>query len=138
MSNYFYHFLEPISAELARTLKELEGAIYNSPRSMLTHSRTLIEAVMEKVMVHENMPNEPYLTIIERIQDLDENGLLTEEVKMLCTKSGNAETLLHTTCVNLGILNRLPFGNTFMSSSNGLSKCMALIRLKFPSMSILK
>mgnify|MGYP001252643549 FL=1 len=81
MSNYFYQFLEPISTELARTLKELEGAIYNSPRSMLTHSRTLIEAIMEKVMVHENMDNEPYLTIIERINDLDEGGLLTDEVR---------------------------------------------------------
>ena len=78
---YFYKFLEPVSEELARTLKELENAIYNSPRSMLTHSRTLIEAIMEKVMVHENMPNEPYLTIRERIEDLDKAGLLTEEVK---------------------------------------------------------
>lgn len=81
MSNYFYHFLEPVSRELARTLKELEGAIYSSPRSMLTHSRTLIEAIMEKVMVHENMDNEPYLTINERINDLDESGLLSEEVR---------------------------------------------------------
>ncbi|GAA0303728.1 hypothetical protein GGQ92_003205 [Gracilibacillus halotolerans] len=81
MTTYFYKFLEPVSEELARTLKELENAIYNSPRSMLTHSRTLIEAIMEKVMVHENMPNEPYLTIQERIEDLDKAGLLTEEVK---------------------------------------------------------
>lgn len=79
--NHFYRFLEDISQELARTLYELENAIYNSPRSMLTHSRTFIEALLEKVMIHENMSNEPYLTIIERIQDLDENGLLSEEVK---------------------------------------------------------
>ncbi|MEI3611878.1 DUF4145 domain-containing protein [Pseudogracilibacillus sp. SO30301A] len=81
MSNYFYQFLEPVSEELARTLKELEGTIYNSPRSMLTHSRTLIESLMEKVMVHENMDNKPYLTIKERIEDLDEGGLLTDEVR---------------------------------------------------------
>ena len=79
--NHFYRFLEDISQELARTLYELENAIYNSPRSMLTHSRTFIEALLEKVMIHENMSNEPYLTIIERIQDLDGSGLLTEEVK---------------------------------------------------------
>src|SRR5699024_9058773 len=36
---------------------------------------------LEKVMVHENMDNEPYLTIIERINDLDEGGLLTDEVR---------------------------------------------------------
>lgn len=57
--SYFYQFLEPVSKELAKTLQELEGAIYTSPRSMLTHSRTLIEALMEKVMVHEHMDNEP-------------------------------------------------------------------------------
>jgi len=79
--NHFYRFLEDISQELARTLYELENAIYNSPRSMLTHSRTFIEALLEKVMIHENMSNEPYLTIIERIQDLDGSGLLIEEVK---------------------------------------------------------
>ncbi|MEI3605058.1 DUF4145 domain-containing protein [Pseudogracilibacillus sp. SE30717A] len=79
--SYFYQFLEPVSKELARTLQELEGAIYTSPRSMLTYSRTLIEALMEKVMVHEHMDNEPYLTIKERIEDLDQAGLLTEEVR---------------------------------------------------------
>ena len=81
ISRYFYHFLEPVSKELARILKELEGAIYNSPRFMLKHSRTLIEALMEKVMVHENMLNEPNVTIMKRIQHLDKEGLLTEEVQ---------------------------------------------------------
>lgn len=81
MSTYFYQFLEPISEELAQTAKELEGAIYNSPRSMLTHSRTFIEAILTRVMVYEKMDNEPYLTIRERIQDLDQEYLLTNELK---------------------------------------------------------
>lgn len=81
MEKYFYYFLEPVSKELARILQELEGAIYSSPRFMLTHSRTLIEALMEKVMIHENMDNEPYLTVIERIQDLDKEELLSQEVE---------------------------------------------------------
>lgn len=81
MGSYFYQFLEDISEELARTLDELEKAIYHSPRSMLTHSRTFIEILLEKVMIHENMPNEPYLTIKTRIQNLDDKGLLNEEVK---------------------------------------------------------
>src|SRR5699024_2854963 len=58
-----------------------EGAIYNSPRSMLTHSRTFMEALLERVMVYERMESNPYLSIIERIQELDEDGLLTEEVR---------------------------------------------------------
>lgn len=81
MDQQFYHFLKPISAEFTHTLKELEHAIYSSPRSMLTHSRTFIEALLEKVMIHESMENAPYLTIMERILDLDHHELLTEEVK---------------------------------------------------------
>lgn len=49
---------------------------------MLTHSRTFIEAILEKIMISENMPNEPYLTIIERINDLDEQELLKDDVKV--------------------------------------------------------
>lgn len=81
LGNNFYDFLGQISDEFRRTLKELENAIYNSPRSMLTHSRTFIETLLEKVMIHENMPNQSYLTLIERIQNLDDNGLLTDEVR---------------------------------------------------------
>jgi len=77
---YFYDFLEPISAELSRTLQELENAIYSSPRSMLTHSRTLIGVLLETIMIRENIPNQN-LTINERIHILDENGLLPYEIK---------------------------------------------------------
>ncbi len=92
IDNYFYEFLEPMSKEFARTLKELENVIYSSPRSMLTHSRTFIEVLLEKVMLHENLPSEPYLPIIERIRVLDEQGLLSDEVKHSLhqvRKSGN-------------------------------------------------
>lgn len=81
MDDYFYKFLEPVSEEFAGALKELEGFIYKSPRAMLTHSRTFIEAIMEKVMIHEGLENQPYLSNIERIRELDENGLLTDEVR---------------------------------------------------------
>lgn len=80
MKPYFYYFLEPISRELAKLLEELERAIYQSPRFMITHSRTLIEAILEKVMIHEKMENAPYLTIIERIQFLQDEALLETEV----------------------------------------------------------
>lgn len=80
MTTYFYEFLADISEEFAHTLYELEKAIYSSPRSMLTHSRTFIEVLLEKVMIHENMTNDSYMTIVERIQNLDEAGLLTPEV----------------------------------------------------------
>lgn len=80
MAKYFYEFLEEHSEEFARHLYELENAIYSSPRSMLTHSRTFIEMLLEKVMIHENMQNAPFLTLHERIEELEENGLLTREV----------------------------------------------------------
>jgi hypothetical protein len=81
MSSYFYKFLEDVSSEFARTLYELEKAIYSSPRSMLTHSRTFLEVLLEKVMIHENMPNPPCMKIIDRIEELDHNGLLTPEIR---------------------------------------------------------
>lgn len=81
MTKYFYQFLEPIYPEVANILQELEGIIYNSPRSMLTHSRTLMEAILEKVMVHEGLPNEPYLTIRERIEILESEDLISKQVK---------------------------------------------------------
>lgn len=80
MEKYFYHFLEPYYPEIANILQELEGTIYSSPRSMLTHSRTLIEGILEIVMVHEGLKNEPYLTIRERIELLEEDGLITKEI----------------------------------------------------------
>lgn len=80
-NKFFYDFLEPVSMEFTRTLRELEGAIYNSPRSMLTHSRTFIEFLLEKVMIYENLHNERDLTLLERIKLLDEKGLLNDEVR---------------------------------------------------------
>lgn len=79
-NNYFYDFLKDTSIELTRTLRELENAIYNSPRSMLTHSRTFIEVLLERVMIYENLPNETYFTLLERINSLDEYGLLNDKV----------------------------------------------------------
>src|SRR5699024_2722647 len=80
MMSYFYKFLEGETEELARTLYELENTIYANPRSMLTHSRTFIEKLMEKVMIYEKIPNNSYLTILERTQELENNGLLTDKV----------------------------------------------------------
>lgn len=81
VENHFYHFLKPISQELTRILEELERAIYQSPRFMITHSRTLIEAIMEKVMIHENIPSEEKMQVIDRIRALDQEGLLTNDLK---------------------------------------------------------
>lgn len=81
MEQHFYHFLKPISEEFTHTLKELEHAIYSSPRSMLTHSRTFIEALLQKIMIHENLDDTTGLTIIERIQKLEEHDLLTDDVR---------------------------------------------------------
>ena len=80
-NKFFYDFLEPVSMEFTMTLAELEGADLYSPRSMLTHSRTFIEFLLEKVMIYENLHNERDLTLLERIKLLDEKGLLNDEVR---------------------------------------------------------
>mgnify|MGYP001365059632 CR=1 FL=1 len=80
MGKYFYKFIEDVSEEMAQNLHELENAIYQSPRSMLTHSRTFIELLLEKIMIHENIPYERFYTIYECIEILDEHSLLPKDV----------------------------------------------------------
>ncbi|MCM3112465.1 DUF4145 domain-containing protein [Lederbergia lenta] len=77
---YFYTFLEPISKELAYLVRELENSIYSSPRTMLTHARTFIEAILQKVMRAEKMNDDPYMTLKERIDLLNERGYLIPEI----------------------------------------------------------
>lgn len=75
---YFYKFLEPVSQELANTLKELESTIFTSPRAMLTHSRVLIESVINKVLIHERLYNElgGDNSLVNKIYILEKHELL--------------------------------------------------------------
>src|SRR5699024_4699638 len=79
--SYFYKFLEDESTELAHILYELEDEIYNKPKYMLTHSRTFIELLMDKVTIYEKLTLDTHTTILSQIQKLDDSGLLTDEVK---------------------------------------------------------
>lgn len=77
--DYFYQFLEPLSKELAQLARELEISIYSSPRTMLTHARTFIEAILQRVMRTEGLGDDPYVPLKERIDLLSEKGYLTKE-----------------------------------------------------------
>ena len=77
---YFYIFLEPISKELAYLARELENSIYSSPRTMLTHSRTFVEAILQRVIRAEKMNDDPYMTLKDRIDMLNEKGYLIDEI----------------------------------------------------------
>ncbi len=78
---YFYTFLEPLSKELAYVARELENSIFTSPRTMLTHARTFVETILEKVIVTEQLPFEPYMSFKERLDLLNDNGYLTDETR---------------------------------------------------------
>jgi len=80
-SEYFYRFLEPISKELAFLAGELEHTIFTSPRTMLTHSRVLIENILQQVMEYEKMKENPRITLKERLTLLDNEGILTTEIR---------------------------------------------------------
>lgn len=79
---YFYQFLEPVSEKLAQNLKELEGTIFTNPRAMITHSRVLIENIINKVVNHEkslsNINQE--LPLFQTIDLLHSEGLFEREV----------------------------------------------------------
>ncbi|WP_449540379.1 DUF4145 domain-containing protein [Ferdinandcohnia sp. Marseille-Q9671] len=80
-SQYFYQFLEPVSKELASLAGELEKSIFTSPRTMLTHSRVLIENILQQVMEYEKLKEQPRITLKERITILDNEGILTDEIR---------------------------------------------------------
>jgi hypothetical protein len=80
-SSYFYHFLEPISKELALVARELENSIFTGPRTMLTHARIFVENILQKVIRAEKLPEDQWSNLKERIDLLNENGYLTAEIR---------------------------------------------------------
>ncbi|MBM7702916.1 DUF4145 domain-containing protein [Metabacillus iocasae] len=79
--SYFYQFLEPASKELALVARELENSIFTSPRTMLTHARVFVENILQQVMQIEKLVEVPRMSLIDRIDTLHENGLLTVEMR---------------------------------------------------------
>lgn len=80
-SAYFYHFLEPLSKELAFVARELENSIFNSPRTMLTHARIFVENILQKVMQAEKLLEDQRIGFLEKIDLLNKNELLTPEIR---------------------------------------------------------
>ena len=83
MSNqsYFYRFLEPISKELANLTRELENSIFTSPRIVLTHARVFVENILQQVIKAENLPDQQWTGLKERLDLLNDNGYLTTEIR---------------------------------------------------------
>ncbi|MBB6453210.1 hypothetical protein HNQ94_001658 [Salirhabdus euzebyi] len=79
--SYFYQFLQPISKELAYVARELENSIFSSPRTMLTHARVFVENILQQVMKVEKLPNDPWISLKERLDMLGENDILPEEIR---------------------------------------------------------
>ena len=48
---------------------------------MLTHARTFIEAILQKVIHEEKLSHDPYSTLKERIDLMNEKGYLTVEIR---------------------------------------------------------
>ncbi|MDU2242549.1 MAG: DUF4145 domain-containing protein [Paenibacillus sp.] len=80
-SSYFYHFLEPISKELAFVARELENSIFNSPRTMLTHARTFVENILQKVIQEEKLSEDQRISFLEKIDLLNKSELLPPEIR---------------------------------------------------------
>ena len=79
--SYFYKFLEPISKELAHVAGEHENSMFTSPRTMLTHARMFVENILQQMIQKENLPDEPWTNLKERLDLLNEKGYLTPEVR---------------------------------------------------------
>lgn len=73
---YYYQFLETISKELAFIARELEKSIFTSPRTMLTHVRTGVEAIIKKVFMIEELAYESYVPLVEQLDRLNRHDLI--------------------------------------------------------------
>jgi hypothetical protein len=80
-TSYFYHFLEPLSKELAFLARELESSIFTSPRTILTHARVFVENILTNVMAYENMKEHPTITLKDRLQLLESEGILLADIR---------------------------------------------------------
>jgi hypothetical protein len=78
---YFYHFLEPLSKELALLARELENSIFSSPRTMLTHSRVFIENILQQVTKLEGISEDARTGLKERLDLLNDQGYLIPEIR---------------------------------------------------------
>lgn len=81
MHTYFYTFLEPISKELALVACELEKSIFTGPRTMLTHARIFVENILQQVIRAEDLMDDQWTSLKDRIDLLNENGYLTTEIR---------------------------------------------------------
>jgi len=79
-SSYFYQFLNPVSEELSQMANELEKNIYSSPKTMLMHARTFVEAILQRVMIAEHLSAEGNSALKDRIDLLESKNLLKKEV----------------------------------------------------------
>lgn len=79
-SSYFYQFLDSVSKELSQMANELEKNIYSSPKTMLMHARTFVEAILQRVMVAEHLAGEENPALKDRIDLLEGKNLLKKEV----------------------------------------------------------
>ena len=67
--SYYYRFLEDVEPDMAELLEELERVVFRSPRAMVTHSRTLIELVLQRAEEHEGVTFPEMVRLSERIYD---------------------------------------------------------------------
>ncbi len=67
----FYAFLEKEDLQLAQFLEELELAVFQNPRALLTHSRTLIEIIFQKIDKVEGIERPYGFKLIDHLNDQD-------------------------------------------------------------------
>lgn len=65
----FYQFLEKEDLQLAQFLEELELAVFQNPRALLTHSRTLIEVIFQKIDKVEGIERPFGFKLVDHLND---------------------------------------------------------------------
>ena len=81
IKDYFYKFLSPISKDLAVLARELEYSVFTSPRMMLTHARTFVEDIINRVLRLEGISDIGCSGLKDRIMLVQSHGILPKEVQ---------------------------------------------------------
>lgn len=79
--DYFYNFLLPISRDLAVLARDLEYSVFTSPRMMLTHARTFVEDIVNRVLKTEGISDIACSGLKDRIMLLQSHGLIPNDVQ---------------------------------------------------------
>ena len=81
MHHYNFDFLQGKFPNLANLGRQIEDIFYQDPQTVLIKGRIFAEELLKEVaQQHDDLENFDYLKLVERIQYLEKEEILTKEI----------------------------------------------------------